>query len=231
MGDIEDRHWWFTVRRRMIVEAIARRVQGPQKILDVGCGTGALSAALQSMGEVLAVDSEPLALARTQSRGITTAPLEEISANPRAEFDVVCLFDVLEHIEDDEKALAHWVSHVKPGGLVAITVPAFMIFWGGHDVASGHHRRYNKKSLLKLMSTCGIVPLETSYFNFILSPLVLGSRILERITGHQAAHGDLYLPPPAVNRALELLFSAEIPFVRRHRAPFGVSLLALGRRP
>ena len=234
MARVEREHWWFKGRRNIVLEAITRHVGAPVgRILDVGCGTGAMSEALTSLGEVWACDSSPEALKHVVSSPLLKAmDASSLLAAPshRESFDLITFFDVIEHFADDGDLLRRYLDLLKPGGTVVITVPAFALFWGHHDVVSGHHRRYTMGSLESLAREAGLVPLRSFYFNSLLSPLVLAARVLGRMRAAKPSDGDLSLPHPLLNHLLYSIFSAERWVGRIVPFPLGAFLISIVKK-
>lgn len=230
MAEVDGRHWWFVARRRIIETMIAERIrpEPEARILEVGCGTGSNLALLRTFGEVEAIepDAEARAFAQRRSgvpvRGGTLpggADLED------GAYDLVTLFDVLEHIPDDRGALSELSRKLKPGGRLLLTVPAMPWLWSGHDVAHHHHRRYTAASLRQVLAESGLRAVHLTYFNSLLFPLVAGARAWGKLSGREG--GDDAIPPAAVNGALRSIFAAERHFVSRYTLPFGVSLAVI----
>jgi SAM-dependent methyltransferase len=235
---LEGRHWWFLGRRRLFLRLLEREFPPearPIELLDFGCGTGAFLEHLERFGEVSAVDGDPNAVAFCHQRGRSEVQLVPPGAPlPFADgaFDLVTTLDVIEHIDDHVGALRELRRVLRPGGRVLVAVPAFMFLWGKQDEVSHHRRRYTAPSLRRALLDAGFTVDRTSYFNTILFPPVaavrLGRRLLRR---PGSAQSDFELGPAALNRALGAVFGAEAGIVARRDLPFGVSLLALARKP
>src|SRR5437667_2856762 len=220
------RHWWFRGRLAVLL-AILRRVLPPghARLLELGCGTGNVLAALAEFGEAVGMETHPdlAAAARAAGLDVRTGRLPDDLVVPPGWADAVLLLDVIEHLDDDVAALETARRALCPGGLLVITVPAYRWLWSGHDVALGHRRRYTARGLARLVERAGLHVVHASYFNTLLFPAVALTRAWKRLTG-EASH-DLHRPAPAINRWLERVFALERHVVPRVALPFGASLL------
>jgi len=154
-----------------------------------------------------------------------------------ADWDVVFLLDVLEHIPDHQAALRQIHKSIRPGGLLVLTAPALRFFWTYNDEFAQHQRRYAKSDLEFLAQTTGFQLLRADYFMFFLSPALFLARTLFRppalTTAEQRRH---YLarthrvPSRAINRLLEALFSCEARLFNSIRFPWGTSILGVLQR-
>jgi SAM-dependent methyltransferase len=234
MAELDQEHWWFLARRRILETLIAREVRPPEKarILEVGCGTGHNLPMLSRFGRVQACELDDSARALATKRfghRIEAAKLPDLSPFDANSYDVVALLDVLEHVPDDRSALESILTRLKPGGALLLTVPANKWMWSAHDIAHHHYRRYSRPQLAQLVRETGFEPQLLSYFNSLLFPLVAAARVAGKITGKESA--DDSLPGAPLNAVLKAIFGLEAGLVGRVTMPFGVSLLAVLRRP
>ena len=234
MAELDQQHWWFTARRR-ILSAVIRRVARPPanaRILELGCGTGHNLDMLGAFGPVEASELDDHAremASKRLGRPVEKVALPDLSKFPASSYDMIALLDVLEHVPDDKGSLAAIFTRLKPGGALLLTVPANPWMWSAHDVAHHHHRRYRKAEIAALAREAGFEIDLLSPFNTMLFPLIAGVRLLNKVRGHDSS--DDALPSPPVNRALDRLFGAEAGLIGRLPFPFGVSLVAVLRRP
>ena len=230
MAELDDRHWWYRARRRIIADLIRREVRPPAnaRILELGCGTGHNLAMLGGFGNVdgLELDDEARAMSEQRlGRAIMSSPLPELADVPDRHYDLVGAFDVIEHIDDDRAALASIATKLKPGGKFVMTVPAHQWMWSAHDIVNHHKRRYSKRSLRRLIEGSPLQIEKLGFFNSLLFPLAVAERASSKLRGKD--NGDVKLPPAPLNVVLEKIFEAERYLVGRLPLPPGLSLFAV----
>ena len=223
---LEDTHWWFVARRKIIGRLIARWVPAGGTVIDVGCGTGGFLADLQAVYQVRGIDPSPLALDACRARGLSATHAGD-ATDPSTwgplPVDAVTLLDVIEHLDDDEAALRAARSAVGTAGHVIVTVPAYQWLWTEHDVANQHRRRYTASRLRRSHQRAGLRPLQIGYFNALLFPLALVQRSMAKL-GLPA--DPLGAPPKLINRLFDRVFSSEATVVSGtvHGFPLGLSV-------
>jgi SAM-dependent methyltransferase len=239
---IEDRHWWFAARRR-ILRDLAREVAAGRRlrVVDVGCGTGGNSGALAGEHDVLGVDAsaEAVELASARfpaARFRRETGLAGLCAAVRGA-DLVLLMDVIEHVEDDFELVSAVAAELAPGAHVLVTVPAHPKLWSAHDEASQHWRRYTRERLERVWQGLPLEPLCVTFCNALLAPLVRTARALRRKRPPHGTGADLAVPVAPLNAALRWTFELESPHIARalrERRSYvlgdGISLLAVLRR-
>jgi SAM-dependent methyltransferase len=244
-ADIEDRHWWFVGRRRILCRLAAEVVPpSPEAtVVDVGCGTGGNIAALADRYRCVGIDTSAEAVELARRRfpqvrfisGRAPADLGELAAQAR----LFLLTDVLEHIADDYAMLSELLAAASPGSYFLLTVPANESLWSEHDESFGHYRRYDAARLAGVWAGLPVTTLLLSHFNARLLPVVRLIRAWSRRRGHAAGRAgtDFWLPSRPVNALLTAVFAGEAGrLVRTLRKgnlrPYhaGASLVALLRR-
>ena len=225
--------WWWVARRNIISKIMDRYLNNDRRyrLLEVGCGTGSNLRMLSQYGDVQGIEMSPAAVDFCRKRypefnvveGVVPMELDQ-------QFNVVCLFDVLEHIEDDRMAIQWIYEHVAPGGIVFFSVPAYQFLWSKHDEVSHHFRRYTKRTLVEQLNECFSVHYAT-YFNTHLFPAVAGVRLIRRVLRLSGGDSDVSIANKGLtNEVLKIIFSAERFWVPRMSLPFGVSICAVGEK-
>jgi SAM-dependent methyltransferase len=233
---VEDWYWWSVGTRGIFRDWLRGAVAGPSPaLLDVGCGSGALSQELTAMGTVTAIDCSNEAIAFTRRRGLRRlciAAAEELPFKAD-QFDAVVAVDIIEHT-DDRRTLREIARVLKPGGAVLIHVPAFPLLWGEHDEVNHHRCRYRRRGVHDVIETSGLRVERLSYVNCLLFPVVLPvrlcKRVLRRLGPRTTPEAEIYDLPAWVNSALTRVLGIERAILRRGNLPIGVSLVCLARK-
>lgn len=231
---LEQDYFWFRGRIRLILWAFERYASGCRSFLEIGCGTGSVLAALARAHPDISVwGSEPylegLQFARTR---VDSARLMQMDARcvPFAdEFDAIGMFDVIEHIEEDQAVLSQVSRALRPGGILLITVPQHRFLWSPADDHAGHARRYTRAELVQKVERAQFRVLRCTSFVSLLFPLLLISRF--RRKGREYDRHAEYRVPLVVNVMLGMAMSVERAAIRLGATlPFGGSLLLVARR-
>lgn len=235
-------YFWLTSHNEIVERALTPYLRavdndhgGRLRILDLGCGPGWTLERLALLGEAYGVEYSMAALGFARQRGLGGLVAGDGLALPftSAAFDCVVAVEVLEHFEDDAAVAREAWRVVRPGGLLLVTVPAFMALWRHHDEQYGHFRRYARRQLLTLLEGAGFQVLRSEFIKCLFFfPLLLWAR-MNRPTAHgaAAARDDFFALPRWFNEVLRLQIVWETRLRLNRLAPFGVSLLAVARRP
>ena len=235
MYQVEDHHWWYLgmerITRSLLEQAIG---QHPSiRILDAGCGTGAVMVYLAKYGQVTGFDFSAEALRFSRQRGHQSLAQASVIDLPYADgsFDLITSFDVIcETGVDDEQALQEFARALKPGGGLLLRLPAYHWLRGKHDVAVHIQHRFTRGELKTKLTASGFAPERLSYANTVLFPLVVAKRLSERLFRRNQTGSDLTLDPGRLNGLLAGILSAEAPLIRSVGLPFGLTVIALARK-
>jgi SAM-dependent methyltransferase len=246
--DLGRTYWWLSGKYRIIADVVDRafRPQGPSpRVLDLGCGPGNLldvlpactgSGAGGARGAVFGSDYSEEALRFTAGRGYPRLFRADFQRLPvaSASFDLVTCIDVLEHLEDDRRAIAEVARILRPSGLLVASVPAFMSLWGDHDRLYGHHRRYRTAEVRERLRAAGLRVRKVSYFEpLFFAPLWAYRKWKQKAVkaGGLAERDDFIKVPRPLNTLLTHLIAAERFPLRYVGFPLGVTILAVAEKP
>jgi SAM-dependent methyltransferase len=235
MYRVEDRHWWFAGKRRIIRALVSRYVPPREgramRIADLGCGCGRNLEELPEGYTGVGLDASPIAIDFCRQRGVD-ARLGSLPGDvslPQDAFDAVVMADVLEHIDDDVAAARAAARIVAPGGILVVTVPAIPSLWSSWDEIHGHKRRYSRKALRGILASTGLKKEFVSYYNTALLAPAVAFRLVRKLTKRRGT-GELKVTESHVNDALEAIFASERHILGRIPLPIGLSLVAVMRK-
>jgi len=237
MFRLEGDYWWFVGRRDLALRLLERnlpRRSSPAPVLDLGCGTGAVLSELEARRGTVGLDFSARALAFCRQRGLPRLVQGDGARLPFTAngFDGIVGLDIFEHIEDDTAALSEAFRVLNPGGVLILSVPAYGFLWGPHDVALHHFRRYTRREVHQALTAAGFTVERCSHAVFVLFPVVVVARWLER-RRRGPARASLPSIPDWMNRALIALQRAEGKVVWKwgFNLPWGSSVVSVGRKP
>ena len=219
-------HWWFESRKEIIKNFIKKRIKKKIKILDFGCGVGINLDMLKLFGNVTAFDENKLAIKQIKNK--TRVKILH-KFDQLKKYDLVVALDVIEHIDNDKKIIKKLANKINKNGNILITVPAFNTLFTSKDINLHHKRRYNKKTLLRLldkefkMERC-------TYYNFFLSPIIMPMLIFFKVFNINFIDKAEKKNNIIVNFILKTIFSFEKYLINFINFPFGISILYYGKK-
>lgn len=202
LAQLEGKHWWYAERRHLVRTMV--RELTPGTVLDVGAAGGGNTRVLRGLGwRAVPVEYGPDGAQVARERGLPALRGDAL-ALPVAtgSVDAVVAFDVLEHLEDDARAVAEVHRVLRPGGAFLVAVPVDMRLWSAHDEAVGHVRRYDRGELLALLTDGGFRIGRVRSWNVLLRPVVALRR-------RSSTGSDLERLPAVVNGGLRAVVAAE----------------------
>lgn len=179
----EEKHFWFIARKEFILQNIKNYILEDKKIIEIGAGTGNVSRYLMQNGykDISVGEMHLNGLKYAKDYGMKECYQFDLLDTPfENEFDTVCIFDVLEHIQDDNLALQNIHKSLKTDGAIVLTVPAHVWLWNRDDAVAGHKRRYIKKELIDSLEENGFEVLIARYFFISITPLLYLRTILNK---------------------------------------------------
>jgi SAM-dependent methyltransferase len=216
LAEIEAGHFWFVPRYQLIVGLADKFFPDARRLLEIGCGNGAVLRALTSSRRwerAVGTDLHPTGLARARERmpcDVEFVQMNALAIPAVAAFDLVGAFDVVEHVSDDEGVLRAMRRVLKRGGGAIIAVPQHPWLWSRADDIAHHQRRYQRGELESKLQRTGFECLSSTSYTATLLPLLLASRLKARFI---PSSGDLdreVAPNPVVNAILKTILTAEV---------------------
>jgi glycosyltransferase involved in cell wall biosynthesis/SAM-dependent methyltransferase len=230
------------LRWQLVRESLAEIA--PETVLEIGAGQGSVGARIATSSSYVGVEpdatSRATAAGRLPAGARLLADVDELRDDET--FDLLCAFEVLEHISDDRDALDRWVRHVRPGGHVVVSVPAEPDRWGPYDELVGHVRRYTSADLEALFQSTGLDVIAVEHYGFpVAYPLetvrnIVARRRLAREStpgdaGTRTAGSGRQLQPPPWGGGLIWWATAPFRVVQRRFPDRGPGLVGVARRP
>jgi SAM-dependent methyltransferase len=204
--ELEDRNWWYH-ERRTILSRVLDRIARPGFALDIGAAGGGNTRVLRARGwrsVALEYGAEGAGLAKGRGLDVIRGDARRLPL-ATASTDLVIALDVLEHIDDDARAVAEIHRVLRPGGTLFATVPCDMRLWSTHDVALGHVRRYTRESLGAVVGGSGLRIDAMWSWNVLLRPVVA----LRRRKMSDSSESELEDLPRLVNASLKVIVAVE----------------------
>jgi SAM-dependent methyltransferase len=232
MFRVEETHWWYRALHRLIFQCLENELPDwrTKRILDVGCGTGAILKRLGNPEKNVGVDLAPQALVFCRQRGLDNVREGDICALPfaNASFDAVICSSVLYHqwVGDIGRAMGEMHRVLGPGGVLVINVPAFRFLHSPHDEAVMTARRFRKSEIRRLLKEQNFEIRRLTYWTTLLFPLAVAARTF----GGSKMGRDFESTDSWSQRLLGKVMKLELGLLRRLSFPFGVALLAVARK-
>ncbi len=231
MYRFEENYWWWAGKRKIVKRILESLKPDCDRILDIGCGTGANLEYLGDYGMVVGLDFSREALDFSKMReheNLVQGDAERLPFRDDS-FDLITGLDIIEHI-DDGRASRGFVEALKNNGLLLLTVPAYSFLWSKHDEALHHRRRYSKNQLRRVLEENGFTIEKMSYWNSFLFIPVAVTRLVKRyVIRSREVKTDVGELPSIINGLLTFIMTVESCLIRRIDLPFGVSIVCLAR--
>jgi SAM-dependent methyltransferase len=186
LAPLEAMNFWFRSRNQLIIWALGNYFPDIDNFLEIGCGTGYVLSGLEHAFPDLDISGSEIftnGLGYTKGR-VNRCDLFQMDARNipfESEFDVIGAFDVLEHIDEDERVLSEMYRVARPGGGIIVTVPQHDFLWSQRDEYACHVRRYSAGELEKKVQQAGFSVTRVTSFVSLLLPLMMLSRLRRRV--------------------------------------------------
>lgn len=236
MSNFEKTYWWHVGKKRLVVALMDTYVgKKDLKILEIGSGGGEISKELLSYGKVYANDISDYALQLCKEKGVSGLILGDITeldlSKYHETFDVVLALDVLEHIQDDVKAIQVVKGLLKPGGTFLINVPAYKFLWSAHDEVLHHKRRYTGYEISMKLSTQGFSIIKKTHFVFFMFPVMASFKFFSNFISRDYNPKTAYIKlPDSLNSLMVKILEFEILLLKKFNLPFGTTLSVVAKK-
>mgnify|MGYP001315865649 CR=1 FL=1 len=224
----QEKHWWFQARKKIIEQIISDiNLKKKINILDFGAGSGVNLDMLKKHGLVDIHEQNKYARNAIKKKQIKIKNLYSTLKIKKNFYDLILMADVIEHVKQPKQLLKNLKKFLKKDGRILITVPAYQFLFSKKDDALGHYRRYNKKSLKKVLHGFSIERI--SYFNTFLCIPIIIMTLLNKYLNRDYIKEVETTPNFILNKVCYIIFMSEKYFIKYFSFPFGISIYALVR--
>jgi len=238
--EMEQKHFWHIGRKEILLDVLERNIPylSKSRMLEIGCGNGSILAYLKRKGVNIEggdIFIEGLRFCQQRAEPVTLYQVDVLSLPFRNEFDIIGVFDLLEHIDEDEQALAEINKALKTGGKILLTVPAHRFLWSYFDELSKHKRRYSRSELITKLERNGYIINKISFYVCFLFPWLLFLRMINNVRRRNEDKASIdklteVKTIPIANSIFLGLLRLEKWLMRYINLPFGASLLVLAEK-
>ena len=230
------RHPWWKARASLAVGLLARhRVVPPARVADVGCGWGTNLDLLEERGyraTGLDISRPALEMIDRPNRTLVVADLnQEFPREARGSYDACLVLDVIEHLENDQAALARIAQLLVAKGICIVSVPALPQLFSVFDKIQGHRRRYLPESLRVAFRETGLNVQSMFWWGLWMVPVLRLARRNNEGDTNPARYAEfLRLPMWPGPQLMALAHAIEKPLAMNGWLPKGTSLFAVAQR-
>lgn len=232
----EDHFWiqWRTKKFFDVVYSLHINTADQLSVFDVGCGNGVVRRQIERATS-WHTDGTDFAMEALKQNGDLRGKtffydITECRPELREKYDVIVLFDVLEHIKETKPFLESLAFHLKPGGWLIINVPALMVLWSSYDEVQGHYRRYTPKLLASEFKNLPFSSYGIQYWGLAQVPLLIARKIvLAFLSSKKKSYSVGFHPPaPFINSIMLLIMKLETLLLKK--SPLGTSVMGAFRK-
>ena len=219
-------HWYYRSKAAALRRVVAD--VNPQRLLDVGAGSGFFSRHLLEWTGAKSALCVDIGYERDRDDRVGAKPVLYRRDCGATDCDLVLMMDVLEHVDDDRGLLRHYAAKVPSGAHFLVTVPAFRFLWSGHDVFLEHKRRYRLDEIEAAMRDAGLEIVKGAYYFGLVFPLAAAVRLAAR--GEAQPMSSLKKHGALTNGVLSVICAVELPLFPINRLA-GLSAFVLAKKP
>jgi SAM-dependent methyltransferase len=235
-GDLYEKEvsYWWSVAQRSEVSAVYFkfcRHSGFSKVLDLGCGGGALLSGLKNYAKVFGIDSSFKACKYSKEK-IDNILQSDALRLPFKDgcFDTILVLDLIEHIDNEMNLLREIKRVCAKGGVCIMTVPAWRCLWSERDDWLGHKRRYTVTNLKTTVEKVGFEIIKCNYVHGLLFIILYLTNQIRRILRYGKIKTDIITVPDLLNSFLIYLFEVERKLFSVINPPLGTSIICVAKK-
>ena len=232
----ENKHFWYKTRKNFILRQVTPFLSENDHFLDVGTGTAFIAKKIRELGLLVSVgDIQDYGLLERKKTDVDWLFQFDISLEPVFvnHFDSIGLFDVIEHLNDENKIIINLRHMLKPGGKVFLTAPAYKWLWNKRDILERHKRRYRLKGIIRKFEKNGFTVIKARYFFTGILPLLVLRTFVDKVTGlnvKESDHMNNLRINKYINSILYYLTSLENYLTRHLNMPIGGSIFLVAQK-
>jgi len=236
LAKLEDGHYWFEARKRAILYVLQKFKPSIDNFLEIGCGTGNILSAVSKAfpdADMVAADffAEGLYFARQRVPDGNFFQFDARNIPFTAGFEVIGAFDVIEHIEEDERVLEEFYRILKTDGILLLTVPQHRFLWSVADEYKEHVRRYSRQDLVSRVEEAGYKIRYINSFISLIFPMMLASRYVQNQAKERPDRLTELDVHPLLNKTISMILQMETVLLKTGMPfPFGGSLLLVAQK-
>jgi len=229
----DPKHFWMRWRFKIIHKNIHKFINSQTKILEIGCGNGAVMKqfhdSIHCVIDGCDINADAFKEMHSIPGNVFLYDIYDQNPDLIKKYDIVLLLDVIEHLDNDQEFLEKALMHLKQGGLIVMSVPAKKFLYSNYDLLIGHKRRYNIKSINQLFRTLNVDVIQVKYWGFLLLPLLIVRKLyLDLFHIRNNVRAGFKPPNQFINRIL--LFGMKLETAWFSTVIVGTSIFAIGRK-